>query len=93
MNESADPTSPGELPDRLIDLLRRALELSGVEPLVAESLAREHYGRITVQGNRFEVADTEGRPNSMGQPDGDVILQLAEQIKQTIPAKFLTASD
>jgi len=93
MNETADPLSPAEPPDPRIDLLQRALELSGVEPLVAESLAREHHGRITVQGDRFEVADTDELPGAVGQPDGDVILQLAERIKQTIPAKFLTDSD
>ena len=82
--------SSDEPPDPRIDLLRRALELSGVEPLVAGGLAREHYGRIVRRGQHFEVTDAEGGPDDLPQPDGDAILHLAERIKQGIPAKFLT---
>jgi hypothetical protein len=90
MSGPPDSSPPAEPPDPRIELLRRALELSGVEPLVAASLAREHYGRITREGQRFEVTDPEGRPYDARQPNEDPILHLAEQIKQTIPPKFLT---
>jgi hypothetical protein len=85
-----DPSPPAEPPDPRIDLLRRALELSGVEPLVAGVLAKEHYGRIIRRGQRFEVTDPEGSPYEVSEPDEDAILHLAERIKQSIPAKFLT---
>ena len=89
---STDNPSPAAEPaDPRIDLLRRALELSGVEPLVAGGLALEHYGRIVRRGRRFEVMDANGDPDDLPQPGGDVILHLAERIKQSIPAKFLTA--
>jgi hypothetical protein len=90
MSKPLNSSTPVEPSDLRIDLLRRALELSGVEPLVAASLAHEHYGRITVRGRRFEVADHEGHPEGGQEPDDDVILHLAERIKQSIPAKFLT---
>jgi hypothetical protein len=93
MSQPFDETPPAGQPDPRVDLLRRALEISGVEPLVAESLAREHVGRITVRGRRFEVTDAEGRPDAVAQPHDDAILHLAERIKQSIPAKFLTDSD
>ncbi|MEA2722911.1 MAG: hypothetical protein QOH59_682 [Gemmatimonadales bacterium] len=90
MNTTHDPSRAAEPADPRIDLLRRALELSGVEPLVAGGLALEHYGRIVRRGRRFEVTDTDGRAEDLLQPDGNAILYLAEQIKQSIPAKFLT---
>jgi len=90
MSGIPDPTPPAEQPDPRIDLLRRALELSGVEPLVAGSLALEHFGRIIRKGQRFEVTDPDGSPDELRQPDEDAFLHLAEQIKQDIPAKFLT---
>lgn len=55
-----DPSLAAEPPDPRIVLLRRALELSGVEPLVAGALAVEHYARIVQRGRRFEVTDPEG---------------------------------
>lgn len=93
MSETPDDSLPAGQPDPRITLLRRALELSGVEPLVAESLAREHYERITARGQRFRITDAEGRPDEVRDPDDDAIMHLAERIKQTIPAKFLTDSD
>jgi hypothetical protein len=90
MNETPEQSQPGEPQDPRIDLLRRALELSGVEPLVAGSLAREHYIRITVRGRRFDVTDPEGHPYDQRQAHEDPILHLAERIKESIPAKFLT---
>ena len=90
MSGPHDPSPAAEPPDPRIDLLRRALELSGVEPLVAGALALEHYGRIIRRGQRFEVTDPEGGPDDLPQPDEDAILHLAERIKQGIPAKFLT---
>ena len=90
MSGTLDQSPPIEPQDPRIDLLRRALELSGVEPLVAASLAREHYVRIAVHGRRFEVTDPEGRPYHERQADEDPILHLAGRIKQSIPAKFLT---
>jgi hypothetical protein len=90
MSETLDQSPPSEPQDARIDLLRRALELSGVEPLVAASLAREHYIRITADGPRFEVSDPEGRPYDKRQAHEDPILHLAERIKEGIPAKFLT---
>jgi hypothetical protein len=90
MNETPEQSQPGEPQDPRIDLLRRALELSGVEPLVAESLAREHYIRITVRGRRFDVTDPEGHSYDQRQAHEDPILHLAERIKEGIPAKFLT---
>jgi hypothetical protein len=90
MTGTHDPSPPAEPPDPRIELLRRALELSGVEPLVAGVLANEHYGRIIRKGQRFEVTDLEGRPYTVSEPDEDAILSLAERIKQSIPAKFLT---
>ena len=85
-----DPSVAPEPPDLRIDLLRRALELSGVEPLVAGALALEHHGRIIRKGQRFEVTDPDGGPDDLMQSDNDAILHLAERIKQDIPAKFLT---
>lgn len=93
MSETPDHPLSADQPDPRISLLRRALELSGVEPLVAESLAREHYERLTARGRKFEITDAEGRADDVGQPDDDAIMRLAERIKQTIPAKFLTDSD
>jgi hypothetical protein len=90
MSGIPDASPPVEPQDPRIDLLLRALELSGVEPLVAASLAREHYIRITVHGQRFEVTDPEGRPYDECRADEDPILHLAERIKESIPAKFLT---
>ena len=90
MSKPRDPSTPVEPSDMRIQLLRRALELSGVEHLVAASLAHEHYGRITVRGRRFEVTDPEGQSQDGRKPDEDAIMHLAEQIKQSIPAKFLT---
>jgi hypothetical protein len=90
MSAPTDPSHPADQPDPRIELLRRALELAGVEPLVAASLAQEHYGRITVQGDRFEVSDQEGHPYDVPQPGESPILYLAERLKQGIPAKFLT---
>ena len=90
MSGTLDQSPAGEPQDPRIDLLRRALELSGVEPLVAASLAREHYVRITAHGRRFEVTDPEGRPYDQRQAHEDPILHLAERIKESIPAKFLT---
>lgn len=90
MSGTHDAAPSAEPPDPRIDLLRRALELSGVEPLVAGVLALEHYGRIIRKGQRFEVTDPEGGPDDPSQPDADAILHLAERIKQEIPAKFLT---
>jgi hypothetical protein len=90
MSTTDNPSRAAEPADPRIDLLRRALELSGVEPLVAGGLALEHYGRIVRRGRRFEVTDANGDPDDLPQPDGDVILNLAERIKQSIPAKFLT---
>ena len=46
---------PGEPQDPRNRPPSAGLELSGVEPLVAASLAREHYIRITVQGRRFDA--------------------------------------
>ena len=92
MSGNHTPSPAPEPTDVRIDLLRRALELSGVEPLVAGALALEHYGRIVRTGQRFEVTDPEGRRYD-AEPDEDVILHLAEQIKQGIPAKFLTDDD
>jgi hypothetical protein len=89
MSETHDPGSEAGPADPRIDLLRRALELSGVEPLVAGGLAREHYTRIVSRGRRFEVTDAEGSPYDAPQGD-DPILHLAERIKESIPAKFLT---
>ncbi|MBA3443866.1 MAG: hypothetical protein H0T58_03300 [Gemmatimonadales bacterium] len=85
-----DPSLGAESPDPRIALLRRALELSGVEPLVAGPLALEHYTRTVQIGRRFAVTDTEGEPDELPYADEDVILHLAERIKQNIPAKFLT---
>src|ERR671910_3461424 len=93
MSETPTDSSAAEQPDPRISLLRRALELSGVEPLVAESLAREHYERITPRGRSFEVTDAEGRPDDVGEFGDDAIMHLAERIKQTIPAKFLIDSE
>jgi len=62
------PTDPSDQLDPRIELLRRALELAGVEPLVAASMAQEHYGRITVQADRFVVSDPEGHPYDVSQP-------------------------
>ena len=90
MSKTLEQSQPGEPEDPRIDLLRRGLELSGVEPLVAASLAREHYIRITVRGRRFDVTDPEGRPYDQRQAHEDPILHLAERIKEGIPAKFLT---
>jgi hypothetical protein len=90
MTTTPDPSPAAEPADPRIDLLRRALELSGVEPLVAGGLALEHYGRIVRRGRRFEVTDADGGPENLPQPDGDAILHLAERIKQSIPEKFLT---
>jgi hypothetical protein len=90
MSETHDPLPAAEPPDPRIDLLRRALELSGVEPLVAGALALEHYGRIVRKGQRFEVTDSEGSPHNLSEPDEDAILHLAERIKEGIPVKFLT---
>jgi len=90
MSKTLEQSQPGEPEDPRIDLLRRGLELSGVEPLVAASLAREHYIRITVRGRRFDVTDPEGRPYDQRQAHEDPILHLAERIKESIPAKFLT---
>ena len=90
MTGTPDPSPAAEPPDPRIDLLRRALQLSGVEPLVAGALALEHYGRIIRTGQRFEVTDPERGPDDVREPDPDAILHLAEQIKQGIPAKFLT---
>lgn len=90
MTTTHDPSREAEPADPRIDLLRRALELSGVEPLVAGGLALEHYGRIVRRGRRFEVTDADGGPDDLLQPDGDAILHLAERIKQSIPAKFIT---
>ena len=90
MSEAPDSPPAAEPPDPRIDLLRRALELSGVEPLVAGALALEHYGRITRSGQRFEVTDAEGSPYDMPQSGDDPIMHLAERIKESIPAKFLT---
>jgi hypothetical protein len=90
MSGTHDPSPTPESPDPRIELLRRALELSGVEPLVAGALAKEHYGRIIRKGQRFEVTDAEGIPYDVAQPDEDAILHLAERIKESIPAKFLT---
>jgi hypothetical protein len=90
MSETPDQSPSGEPRDPRIDLLLRALELSGVEPLVAASLAREHYIRITVHGRGFEVTDPDGRPYDERRADEDPILHLAERIKESIPAKFLT---
>lgn len=90
MSGISDVSPAAEPPDPRIDLLRRALELSGVEPLVAGALALEHYGRIVRKGRRFEVTDLERGPHHLHRPDENAILQLAEEIKQGIPAKFLT---
>jgi hypothetical protein len=90
MTGTLEQSLPGGPQDPRIDLLRRALELTGVEPLVAASLAREHYSRITVQGRRFDVTDSDGRPYDQRQAHEDPILHLAERIKESIPAKFLT---
>jgi hypothetical protein len=90
MTGTHDPSLGAEPPDPRIALLRRALELSGVEPLVAGSLALEHYTRIVQKGRRFAVTDTEGEPEELHYADEDVILHLAERIKEGIPAKFLT---
>jgi hypothetical protein len=90
MSEHPDPSPAPEPTDVRIDLLRRALQLSGVEPLVAGALALEHYGRIIQSGQRFEVTDPEGRRYDLAEADADAIMHLAEQIKQNIPAKFLT---
>jgi hypothetical protein len=90
MSKPPEPTPAAEPPDPRIDLLRRALELSGVEPLVAGALALEHYGRITRRGRRFEVTDADGSPYDVPQADEDPILHLAERIKESIPNKFLT---
>jgi len=90
MSGISDLSAASEPPDPRIDLLRRALQLSGVEPLVAGALALEHYGRIIRRGRRFEVTDAERDPDDQPQPDENAILHLAEQIKQGIPAKFLT---
>jgi hypothetical protein len=90
MSRPPDPSDASEPPDPRIDLLRRALELSGVEPMVAGALALEHYGRIIKRGQRFVVTDPEGGPDDHPQPGGDAILHLAERIKQGIPAKFIT---
>jgi hypothetical protein len=90
MSEIPDPPPAAEPPDPRIDLLRRALELSGVEPLVAGALAGEHYGRITMRGRQFEVTDVEGSPYLTPEAGEDPILHLAERIKESIPTKFLT---
>ena len=90
MSGTHDPPTTPEPPDPRIELLRRALELSGVEPLVAGALAKEHHGRIIQRGQRFEVTDAEGSPYEVSQQDEDAILHLAERIKESIPAKFLT---
>lgn len=90
MSGTPDQSPAGEPQDPRINLLQRALELSGVEPLVAASLAREHYVRITVDGRQFDVTDPEGRPYDERQAHEDPILHLAERIKEGIPAKFLT---
>lgn len=90
MSGTHDPPPTPEPPDPRIELLRRALELSGVEPLVAGALAKEHYGRIIQKGQRFEVTDAEGSPYDVSELDEDAILHLAERIKESIPAKFLT---
>jgi hypothetical protein len=90
MNRPHDLSSASEPPDPRIDLLRRALQLSGVEPLVAGALALENYGRIVRNGHRFEVTDPDGGTYDLVQSDDDAILHLAERIKQDIPAKFLT---
>jgi hypothetical protein len=90
MTTTHDSSRGTEPADPRIDLLRRALELSGVEPLVAGSLALEHYGRIVRRGRRFEVTDAEGGPDDLLQSNGDAIMHLAERIKQSIPEKFLT---
>jgi hypothetical protein len=90
MSEPNDPSPAAEPPDPRIDLLRRALELSGVEPLVAGALAQEHYGRISAQGQRFEVTDTGGGLYDLPEVGEDPIMHLAERIKESIPAKFLT---
>jgi hypothetical protein len=90
MSETHDPPVAAEPTDPRIDLLRRALELSGVEPLVAGALALEHYGRIIRVGQRFEVTDPDGRPDHVSEPDENAILHLAERIKEGIPQKFLT---
>ena len=68
MSAPTDPSPPADQPDPRIELLRRALELAGVEPLVAASLAQEHYGRITMQGDRFEVSDQEGTRTTCHSP-------------------------
>jgi len=90
MTGNHDPSPPPAPTDVRIDLLRRALELSGVEPLVAGALALENYERIIRSGQRFEVTDPEGRRYDVAEADEDAIMHLAEQIKQSIPAKFLT---
>jgi hypothetical protein len=90
MSETHDPSVTAGSPDPRIDLLRRALELSGVEPLVAGALALEHYGRIIRRGQRFEVTDPDGGPEHLPEPNQNAILHLAERIKEGIPAKFLT---
>jgi hypothetical protein len=90
MSGTHDPSVAPEPSDPRIDLLRRALELSGVEPMVAGALALEHHGRIVRQGQRFAVVDSEGEPDDLSHPDQDAILHLAERIKEGIPAKFLT---
>ena len=90
MSRAPEPSPANEPPDPRIALLRRALELSGVEPLVAASLALEHYTRIVQKGRRFAVTDSEGEPEELHYADEDVILHLAERIKESIPAKFLT---
>ena len=61
-----------------------------MEPLVAGSLALEHYTRIVQKGRRFAVTDSEGEPEELHYADEDVILHLAERIKKGIPEKFLT---
>ena len=90
MTEPHEQSLSGDPPDPRIGLLQRALEISGVEPLVAASLAREHYIRITVRGRRFDVTDPEGHTYDQRQAHEDPILHLAERIKESIPAKFLT---
>jgi hypothetical protein len=89
MSETHDPSSTSEAGDPRIDLLRRALELSGVEPLVAGGLAREHYTRIVSRGRRFVVTDADGDPYDLPAPGDDPIMHLAERIREGIPAKFL----
>ena len=80
---SEAPTGPADEPDPRIELLRRALELAGVAPLLVGPLALKHYARITFAVRRPEVADAEGGAYDLS-AGADPVLRLAEEIKRAL---------